>query len=56
MFSIYDDCRFAKVTKGLIDNCKPFSCGDPDMDDFFYSDALAYEKRFDGQNLLLGSQ
>lgn len=43
MFSIYDDCRFAKVTSGLISNCKPFSCGDSDLDDFFYSDALAYE-------------
>lgn len=49
MFSIYDDCRFAKVTQGLISNCKPFSCGDSDLDDFFYSDALAYDKDLMGK-------
>jgi len=30
-------------------NCKPFSCGDPDLDDFFYKDALAYEKDLMGK-------
>lgn len=49
MFSIYDDCRFAKVTHGLISNCKPFTCGDSDLDDFLYSDALAYEKDLMGK-------
>lgn len=49
MFSIYDDCRFAKVNQGLIYNCAPFSCGDSDLDDFFYSDALAYEKDLMGK-------
>lgn len=49
MFSIYEDCRFAKVTHGLISNCKPFSCGDSDLDDFFFSDALAYEKDLMGK-------
>lgn len=49
MFSIYDDCRLAKVTQGLIYNCKPFTCGDSDLDDFLYSDALAYEKDLMGK-------
>lgn len=49
MFSIYDDCQFARVTHGLVSNCKLFSCGDPDLDDFFYSDALAYEKDLMGK-------
>jgi len=48
-FSIYDDCRFAKVNVGLLANCKPFSCGDSDLDDFFFNDALAYERDLMGK-------
>ncbi len=49
MFSIYDDCLFAKVNEGLISNCRPFSCGNPDLDDFFLNDALAYDRDLMGK-------
>lgn len=49
MLSIYDDCQFAKVNCGLISNCKPFSCGDSDLDDFFLNDALVYERDLMGK-------
>lgn len=47
--SIYDDCTFAKVNERLLAHCKPFSCGDLDLDDFFLNDALAYEKDLMGK-------
>ncbi len=37
-FPIDTKCLFAKVNQGLLDNCKPFSCGESDLDDFFYHD------------------
>ncbi len=49
MFSIFDDCQFAKVTPGLIANCKPFSCGDSDLDEFFLNDSLAYDRDLMGK-------
>jgi len=49
MLSIYDDCQFAKVNKGLIDNCEPFTCGDSDLDEFFFKDSLAYDKDLMGK-------
>ncbi|MCM1484333.1 MAG: GNAT family N-acetyltransferase [Muribaculaceae bacterium] len=49
MLSIYDDCQFAKINHGLIVNCKSFSCGDSDLDDFFLNDALAYERDLMGK-------
>lgn len=48
-FSIHDNCRFARISKGLLANCKLFSCGDSDLDDFFLNDALAYEKDLMGK-------
>ena len=47
--SIYDDCTFAKVNERFLAHCKPFSCGDSDLDDFFLNDALAYEKDLIGK-------
>ncbi|MDE6018084.1 MAG: GNAT family N-acetyltransferase [Muribaculaceae bacterium] len=47
--SIYDDCTFAKVNERFLAHCKPFSCGDSDLDDFFLNDALAYEKDLMGK-------
>lgn len=49
MFSIFEDCQFAKVNKGLISNCKPFSCGDSDLDEFFFNDSLAYDNDLMGK-------
>lgn len=49
MFSIYENCQFAKVNKGLIANCRPFSCGDSDLDEFFLKDSLAYDQDLMGK-------
>lgn len=49
MFPIDLKCHFAKVNQGLLTNCQPFSCGENDLDDFFYNDALAYEKDLMGK-------
>lgn len=49
MLSIYDDCQFAKVNRGLLNNCKSFTCGDTDLDDFLYSDSLAYDRDMMGK-------
>ena len=48
-FPIDTKCLFAKVNQGLLDNCKPFSCGESDLDDFFYHDTIAYEKDLMGK-------
>lgn len=48
-FPIDTKCHFAKVNQGLLTNCQPFSCGENDLDDFFYNDALAYEKDLMGK-------
>lgn len=48
-FPIDVKCQFAKVNKGLLANCQSFSCGENDLDDFFYNDALAYEKDLMGK-------
>lgn len=48
-FPIDVKCRFAKVTEELLKNCKQFSCGASDLDEFFYHDALAYENDLMGK-------
>ena len=48
-FPIDAKCHFAKVNQGLLANCQPFSCGENDLDDFFYNDALAYERDLMGK-------
>ena len=48
-FPIDSRCHFAKVNKGLLQNCKPFTCGEADLDDFFYNDVLAYENDLMGK-------
>lgn len=48
-FPIDLKCHFAKVNQGLLENCKPFSCGESDLDEFFYKDTIAYEKDLMGK-------
>ncbi|MCM1452789.1 MAG: GNAT family N-acetyltransferase [Clostridium sp.] len=49
LFPIDLKCHFTKVNKSLLENCKRFSCGENDLDDFLYNDALAYEKDLMGK-------
>lgn len=48
-FPIDVKCHFAKVNQGLLANCQPFYCGENDLDDFLYNDALAYERDLMGK-------
>lgn len=43
-FPLSGKCVMLKLDKDVLSNCKPFSCGDEDLDDFFANDAIAYEK------------
>ena len=34
-FILEEKCQLARVTQDVLNNCRPFSCGDEDLDDFF---------------------
>ncbi len=48
-FILDEKCQLARVTQKVLDNCQPFTCGDEDLDDFFASNAIAYEKELMGK-------
>ncbi len=48
-FSLANDCVMMKLDNDVLTHCCPFSCGDPDLDDFFANDAIAYEKDLMGK-------
>jgi len=48
-FVLDEECQLARVTQEVIDYCRPFSCGDEDLDDFFANAAVAYEKELMGK-------
>lgn len=37
-------CTLEVLNKEILDECESFSCGDEDMDEFFYNDALTYTR------------
>lgn len=37
-------CTLEILNKEILDECESFSCGDEDMDEFFYNDALNYTR------------
>lgn len=39
---ILDICIPELLTQKVLEDCNSFSCGDKDMDEFFYKEALAY--------------
>lgn len=43
-FELLDICFPSVLTKDILDECDSFSCGDEDMDEFFYNDALDYTR------------
>ncbi len=43
------DCTLFKLNAQILENCKPFNCGDKDLNDFFANDALAYERDLMGK-------
>lgn len=42
--SILDSCFLCVLTQEVLEKCNQFSCGDDDMDEFFYHDALDYTR------------
>lgn len=44
MDSLLDLCFPCVLTREVLDACVRFSCGDDDMDEFFYKDALDYSR------------
>jgi hypothetical protein len=48
-FSLSQECKIQKLDYDILAHCKPFSCGDNDLDDFFANDAIAYEKDLMGK-------
>jgi len=41
---LLDICFPCVLTQAILDECNHFSCGDDDMDEFFYNDALDYTR------------
>lgn len=38
--SLYDDCVMLVYNKEVRENCLPFTCGESDLDDFFFNDVM----------------
>lgn len=51
--SILDGLRFAELTKELLNRSFYFSCGDDDLDDFFYNEAVLYREKLMGKTYCL---
>lgn len=43
------DCTLFRLNEQFLQNCKPFDCGDEDLNDFFANDAIAYERALMGK-------
>jgi hypothetical protein len=42
MAFLEENCVLDVLTDDILGECRPFTCGDDDMDEFFQKDALAY--------------
>lgn len=42
MAFLADNCTFCELTEDVLAACRPFACGDADLDDFFARDAVRY--------------
>lgn len=47
--SLYDDCVMLVYNKEVRENCLPFTCGESDLDDFFFNDAELYAEELFGK-------
>ena len=47
---LLDNCKVFPHTGELLQQSRPFSCGDKDLDDFFLYDALKYERQLLGKS------
>lgn len=44
MSFLADNCTFCELTEVVLVQCRPFSCGNDDLDDFFANDAVRYAR------------
>ena len=44
MTFLEENCVLDVLTDDILSECRPFTCGDDDMDEFFQKDALAYTR------------
>lgn len=47
---LLDQCSFSLLNEDVIAGCRPFSCGNTDLDEFFWHDAPAYSKQMLGKS------
>jgi GNAT superfamily N-acetyltransferase len=47
---LLDKCLIFPLNNGTLKHCRPFSCGENDLDDFFSSDADNYERQLLGKS------
>jgi GNAT superfamily N-acetyltransferase len=50
MASFREFCSLSPLNKEILSQCRPFSCGDLDLDDFFYSNADNYDRQLLGKS------
>ena len=48
---LLDKCSFSPLDEEVIAGCRPFSCGNADLDEFFQHDAPLYSKQMLGINV-----
>ena len=47
---IFHQSTFANLTRDLLDSAEPFSCGNDDLDDFFFQDSFDYASSLFGKS------
>ena len=47
---LLDNCKVFSHTDEMLQQSRPFSCGDKDLDDFFLYDAVKYERQLLGKS------
>ena len=47
---LLDKCSFSPLDEEVIAECRPFSCGNADLDEFFQHDASLYSKQMLGKS------
>ena len=47
---LLDECSFSPLDEAVIAECRPFSCGNADLDEFFQHDAPLYSKQMLGKS------
>ena len=50
---LLDKCSFSPLDEKVIAECRPFSCGNADLDEFFQHDAPLYSKQMLGKSYKL---